>query len=113
MWGTLIGSLKSSETMDDRARQRLLDVAKATIQAASTVAAACVVASAIRDGAGVHAGRHTAYLVTRCVRALLSLPHSCAGVLQLVNCIPSVLDSLPVCVIHLRSSRYLALHVTC
>ena len=83
--------------MDDRARQRLLDVAKATVQAAGTVAAACVLASAIRDGAGLHAGRHTAYMVTRCVHCCPCRAHACADVLHLVNCIPSVLDSLPVC----------------
>jgi hypothetical protein len=66
--------------MDDRTKQRLLDVAKATIQAAAgTVAAACVISTVIRDGPGVHAGRQNAYVITRCTAVLAAhlLVHMC------------------------------------
>lgn len=65
--------------MDDRTKQRLLDVAKATIQAAGTVAAAFVISTVIRDGPGVHAGRQNAYVITRCTAVLAAhlLVHMC------------------------------------
>jgi hypothetical protein len=59
--------------MDDRTKQRLLDLAKVAVRTVGMVAAAHVVASAIRDGSRAHAGPHKAFLI-RC----RAVPCACA-----------------------------------